>query len=72
MLVGDASYSLYLVHVLPALILSWWWPVETLAILALGVAVHLAVEKPLLRRLRAATRRHSGLLSSHCSSHLMV
>ncbi|MEO7410937.1 MAG: acyltransferase [Sphingomicrobium sp.] len=50
-LVGDASYSLYLTHVLPALILSWWWPVESLAILALGVAVHLAVEKPLLKRL---------------------
>lgn len=50
-LVGDASYSLYLVHVLPALILTWWWPVESLAILALGVTVHLAVEKPLLKRI---------------------
>jgi len=53
-LVGDASYSLYLIHVLPALILQFWWPVESLLILGLGVAVHLAVEKPLLRRLRRA------------------
>lgn len=51
-LVGDASYSLYLVHVLPALILQYWWPVESLLILALGVAIHLVVEKPLLRRLK--------------------
>lgn len=50
-LIGDASYSIYLVHVLPALILAWWWPVESVAILALGVAVHIAVEKPLLKRL---------------------
>jgi exopolysaccharide production protein ExoZ len=53
-LVGDASYSLYLIHVLPALILQFWWPVESLLILGLGVSVHLAVEKPLLRRLRRA------------------
>lgn len=53
-LIGDASYSLYLVHVLPALILQYWWPVEALLILALGVAVHLAVEKPMLRRLQGA------------------
>ena len=51
-LVGDASYSIYLIHVLPALIMQVWWPVESVLILALGVAVHLAVEKPLLRRLK--------------------
>lgn len=51
-LIGDASYSLYLVHVLPGLILQFWWPVEALLIVGLGVAVHLAVEKPMLRRLQ--------------------
>ena len=51
-LVGDASYSIYLIHVLPALILQFWWPVESMLILALGVALHLAVEKPLLHRLK--------------------
>ncbi len=55
-LVGDASYSLYLVHVLPALILQLWWPVESLAILALGIAIHLAVEKPLLAQLKHRAR----------------
>lgn len=55
-LIGDASYSLYLVHVLPALILQYWWPVEALLILAFGVAVHLAVEKPLLERLRRSPK----------------
>ncbi len=51
-LIGDASYSIYLFHVLPALILPWWWPVETVIIVAIGMAIHLAVEKPLLNRLR--------------------
>lgn len=51
-LIGDASYSLYLVHVFPALILHFWWPLESLLILGLGIAVHVAVEKPLLARFK--------------------
>lgn len=54
---GDASYSIYLVHALPLLVLirvmtgSSWYPifiVISFAGLAAGIAYHLLVERPLL------------------------
>ena len=55
---GDASYSIYLIHALPLLVLvdllagwSWWviFPVIAGAGLAAGIGYHLLVERPLLR-----------------------
>lgn len=66
-LLGDASYSIYLVHFLAISAMGkaragidWslgiFWPVEFAAVVLIattfGVAVHLAVEKPLLGRVR--------------------
>lgn len=46
---GDASYSIYLVHLFPLLFLTTLpWPVQVVAVIALGLAVHRYVEMPLL------------------------
>jgi exopolysaccharide production protein ExoZ len=44
--IGDASYSLYLVHMAPAILLPAWAGVPLA--LALGMAVHFWIEKPIL------------------------
>jgi peptidoglycan/LPS O-acetylase OafA/YrhL len=64
---GDASYAIYLVHflVISAIgkaraVLDWqlgpYWAAEFAAVVliatAFGVAVHVAIERPLLERLR--------------------
>lgn len=56
---GDASYSIYLVHmiVLIALYSLAPWPLASLAAVVIGVGVHRYVETPLL----AALRRHRKL-----------
>lgn len=55
---GDASYSIYLIHALPLLVLAkplagWGWWIIFLVIggtgLAAGIGYHLLVERPLLR-----------------------
>lgn len=62
-LLGDASYAIYLTHPFPMRALAIVWPrlhlpaglypaVALAAILAVGLAVHVAVERPLMRRLR--------------------
>jgi exopolysaccharide production protein ExoZ len=48
-LLGDASYSIYLFHLLAIRLLDTWWPVEIIAGVALGVAVHFGVERVIMR-----------------------
>ena len=57
-LLGDASYSIYLVHFVP-LLLAWqfipkasYWPFTVAAALASGIAAYLYLEKPILEALR--------------------
>jgi peptidoglycan/LPS O-acetylase OafA/YrhL len=57
---GDASYSLYLVH-LPAMGILWRlgadFPVLVAGSVAMALAYHVAVEKPLLSLTRSALKR---------------
>jgi peptidoglycan/LPS O-acetylase OafA/YrhL len=46
---GDASYSIYLVHMLVTETSAAPWPLLFVAAIVVGVAFHLGVERPLLR-----------------------
>jgi peptidoglycan/LPS O-acetylase OafA/YrhL len=46
---GDASYSIYLVHFIIYKAVHLWWPIAAYAQVSLGYLVHLFVEKPLLK-----------------------
>lgn len=47
--VGDASYSIYLSHVIPNNLFMFWWPIQSAILLGIGIAVFLLVERRLLR-----------------------
>ncbi|WP_037499652.1 acyltransferase family protein [Sphingomonas jaspsi] len=63
---GDASYSIYLVHMLVIAPLAAFIPWTLLAVLAIGVGllVHRHLEKPLLSLVRSKAR-HGGKSVSH-------
>jgi peptidoglycan/LPS O-acetylase OafA/YrhL len=74
LLVGDASYAIYLAHpaVLSAVQKAWQRPgmpaepmafgvIALLASVSVGLAVHLTLEKPLRRWLRPAARQRSSI-----------
>jgi exopolysaccharide production protein ExoZ len=50
---GDASYSIYLVHYILWRVLPMWWPFAVYTQISVGYLVHLFVEKPLLRLRRS-------------------
>lgn len=52
--VGDASYSIYLFHLLITLALAplLWWPVTTAICLVAGYGMYLLIERPILRSRR--------------------
>ena len=64
LVLGAASYSIYLVHTLVTKNIALWWPAEFLIALAVGIGLWWAVERPLLalkpklfgKRRTAATR----------------
>jgi exopolysaccharide production protein ExoZ len=47
--VGDASYAIYLFHPLAAFGLAFAWPIRLAAALGIGSAMHVLVERRLLR-----------------------
>jgi exopolysaccharide production protein ExoZ len=49
---GDASYSIYLSHLLVVIASPFWWPVTVVLCLAVGVAMHRYIEKFLIGRRR--------------------
>ena len=51
--IGDASYSIYLFHALISYGLNFFWPVRLLPAIAVGLAIHVLVE----RRIMAARKR---------------
>ena len=58
--IGDASYSIYLFHRLTGFIEAPW-PLKVLAGVALGLVIHLLVERPILRlKPRRAARTDPG------------
>ena len=74
LLLGDASYSIYLTHGFPLFVMAFvvktaWWPKGTIGLLfftsvvmaliiCVGVSCHLYVEKPMIRKIRAYVANH--------------
>lgn len=48
-LLGDASYSIYLFHVIVTSGLIVWWPVKAIVAISVGMVAHFGIERPLLR-----------------------
>jgi exopolysaccharide production protein ExoZ len=46
--IGDASYSIYLSHYLVNLVLLIWWPARIAAMIVVGSAMYLAIERPIV------------------------
>jgi len=65
--IGDASYSIYLFHPLVAYGLSYSWPVRLLLAAGAGWAMHLLVERRILRarKLWPANRSAPASLVKH-------
>jgi exopolysaccharide production protein ExoZ len=57
---GDASYSIYLVHLMVLYPLHMAWPIEIYAAIASGYLVHLALERPLLNARIFLSRHQLG------------
>jgi len=53
---GDASYSIYLFHLIPIAMLDLAWSMSIPLATAFGVAVYMAIEKPLVRLAKAKRR----------------
>jgi peptidoglycan/LPS O-acetylase OafA/YrhL len=51
-LLGDASYSIYLFHILAGKILNLQWPLEALAMVLTGLIMHLILERRIMRMRR--------------------
>lgn len=67
LLLGAASYSIYLVHSIVAGLLDWPWQAEILAAVGTGIIVWALVERPLLA-MRRKDRRRSGQAATETSA----
>ncbi len=74
-LVGDASYSIYLFHVIVLAVAaefwlgaghvqSWFLPFALMAVIFCGITIHLALERPIIRYFQHLHRKQSQQLAN--------
>lgn len=60
LVLGAASYSIYLIHTLVTKNVALWWPAEFMIALAVGIGLWWAVERPLLALKRKLFRKRKA------------